>query len=142
MLSPVRPYNDVNQWPELMTEFGDDACEIAWVLMKTGDEELARNLLIYTVAYLEEELPKHIEHGDRHGVTACHAALGDKEATLASLEDYVEHGHLADWAYLRLWPPYEFLLDNPRFIELNSQVNQSIAAQASTVEKMLMGETS
>jgi TolB-like protein/Tfp pilus assembly protein PilF len=142
MLSPGRPYDDVDEWPKLLTDFGDDACDIAWVLMKTGDEELARNLLIYTVAYLEEELPKYIEHGDRHGVTACHAALGDKEATLASLEDYVEHGHLEGWAYLRMWPPFEFLLDNARFIELDSRVNQSIAAQAAVVEKMLMDETS
>ena len=142
MLSPVSPYDDMNEWPRLVTEFGDDACEIAWVFMKTGDEELARNLLTYTVAYLEEELPQHIEHGERHGVAACHAALGDSEATLASLEEYVEHGHLDDWAYLRIWPAFEFLLDNSRFIELDSQVSQSIAAQAVVVDKMLMDETS
>ena len=67
---------------------------VGWVLMNTQDEQLGRELAEEALTYLEETLPQYIEHADLYSGEVCHAALGDMEATLDSLQERVAHNHI------------------------------------------------
>jgi TolB-like protein len=120
---------DPEQWRAAIETLPEDACFAGILLLRTGDEELGQQLLERSVDYLQNELPRYIEHADRYDVESCLLALGRKEAALAGIETRVSHGHLHQWWLWRRWPSYEPLWGDPRFEALMAGIEQDIAAQ-------------
>jgi len=140
MLRSEPAYSDRNQWTRLIEEDKQDACMVGWVLMKTQDDQLGRDLLSQSITYLEKTLPEYVAHADRYNSAICHAALGNIEATLDSLEQQVAHNHIGDWWEFRVWPPMRLVLDQPRFIKLDQKVNEELARQRIIIESMATQE--
>jgi len=136
MLSARPAYLDRDQWSRLLNENQQDACRVGWVLMRTGDETLGRDLLEQTIAYLDRTLPQYMEHADRYPSTLCHAALGDIDATLESLQSLVAHNHIANWWEYRSWPQMRLVLDDPRFVELDQKVTDELTRQRIVIEAL------
>ena len=136
ILSYEPAYADRNQWARLLEQEKQDACVAGWILMKAQDEQLGRDLLAQSIKYLEETLPQYVAHADRYDSAICHAALGNIEATLDSLEQQVAHNHIGDWWRIRSWPPMRQILDHPRFIALDHMVNEELARQREVIESL------
>jgi TolB-like protein/Tfp pilus assembly protein PilF len=136
MLDAEPGYADRNQWARLLNERQQDACVIAWVLMRTGDDALGRELLAQSISYLEDSLPQYIAHADRYSSAACHAALGDVEATLESMSQLVADNHIKDWWLMKIWPAIRPVLDDPRFVALDQKVTDELARQRATIEAL------
>lgn len=136
MLRSYPGYYDRQQWPRLFEGGREDACIMAWVFMHTDDQSLGRDLATDTIIYLEETLPQYIEHADRNSSAACHAVLGDKEAMLRSLELWVSHNHIENWLFIRRSPPFESILDDPRFIAMDQHVSEELERQRVIIEAM------
>ena len=136
MLRSEPAYTDRNQWARLIEQEKEDACMVGWVLMKTQDDQLGRDLIGQSITYLEETLPKYVAHADRYDSAICHAALGNIEATLDSLEQQVAHNHIDGWWSIRFWPPMRRVLDQPRFIALDQNVNDELARQRVIIETL------
>ena len=134
MLSAEPGYAHSDQWARLLDERQQDACVIAWVFMNSGDDVLGLELLTHAVSYLEEELPQYIAHADRYSSAICHAALGDIDASLAAMQKTVTHNHIDPWWWIRLWPAFRPLLDDPRFVALDQQVTDELARQRAIIE--------
>jgi len=136
MLGAEPGYADRNQWSRLLNERQQDACVIAWVFMRTGDDALGRELLAQSISYLEDSLPQYIAHADRYSSAPCHAALGDVEATLESMSQSVADNHIQDWWLMKIWPPIRPILDDPRFVALDQKVTDELASQRATIEAL------
>jgi len=120
---------DPAQWREVLELYPGDACNAGLLLLRTGDEKLGQELLLASVDYLQNELPRYIEHVDRYDVENCLLALGRTEEALAAIETRLSHGHLSQWWWLRRWPGYEPLWGDPAFEAMVDRVEQDIAAQ-------------
>ena len=90
-------------------------CTIATTMMRTGDEEMAIDLLRVVINYLETELPNYIDHADRYNYAGCYAAAGDYEKALDAFELSVDHGHYQFWWAWSKSPIFEPLRGNPRW---------------------------
>jgi hypothetical protein len=63
------------------------------MMQRTGDPELGTDLIRTSLDYLENELPKYIDHADRYWPEACYVATGEMEKALQAVELHVAHGH-------------------------------------------------
>jgi len=136
MLGAEPGYTDRNQWARLLNERQQDACVIAWVLMRTGDDALGRELLAQSISYLEDSLPQYIAHADRYSSAPCHAAVGDVEATLESMSQLVADNHIQDWWLMKIWPAIRPVLDDPRFMALDQKVTDELTLQRAAIEAL------
>lgn len=127
-----------DQWQSALEQNPEDACFAGALMIRSGDEALGQQLLHKAVDYLQNELPRYIEHADRYDVETCLLELGQTEAALAGFEKRMAHGHTEQWWLLRRWPLYEPLKGNPRFEALIDTVEKDIAAQRT---QLLSSET-
>ena len=142
MLRAEPGYSDPGQWERLLNERQSDACQIGWVLMQTGDRTLGQDLILETITYLEETLPRYIKHADRYSIQICHAALGDTDAALNAVEQNFDHNHFSDWKFTHAWPPIRELWDEPRYIEVLQKVEAELARQREVIVQMYAREGS
>lgn len=140
LLSAEPGYADRSQWARLLGERQEDACVVAWVFMRTGDEELGLELLAQSITYLEDSLPQYIAHADRYSSAICHAALGEIEASLESMNQLVADNHIKDWWLMKIWPPVRPVLDDPRYIALDQKVADELARQRAAIEALAAKE--
>ncbi len=118
-----------DNWDRLLAQFKQDACIAGEVLIRSGDEALGRELLGRAVRYLEEELPRYIEHPERYTTAACHASLGDADRALDGLERLLEGRHYWSWRVLAQWPPIKALNDRERFAALQARFEAEMDRQ-------------
>jgi hypothetical protein len=116
------------------------ACWTAWALLQNGAETDARHLLDTTMAFLEEELPKHVEHPDRWGLHACQASAEDPEAALMTMRTLVDHDHLDGWFFWEKHRQFEPLWNDPRFLTLTAEIRQKMAKQRENLRVLLAAE--
>jgi TolB-like protein len=90
-------------------------CLNAWLMMHTGDEKLGRELLDMTISYIENELPKYVDHADRFGFTGCYLASGDNDKAISTFETWADHGHISGWWINTNLPWFEPIRGEPRF---------------------------
>lgn len=136
MLRSTPGFTDRIEWARLIGEWQNDACAMAWVFMRTGDESMGHDLATETLTYLEQALPKYLLHADRFNSAGCYAALGDLEGALKSLEVQVNHNHISNWSFVHFWPPLKIVHDDPRFIAMDQQVKEELQRQRVIVEAM------
>lgn len=105
---------DRAQWRDAIELNVGQGCGAAYVLMRTGDESLGRDLLNMTITYLENELPGYVDHAGAYD-QGCYAVAGDLEKALATLEENVAHGHYSGWWFWTQLPQMEPLRGEPRF---------------------------
>ena len=63
-------------------------------------------------------------------------ALGEKDKALAAIETQVGHGHWAGWWFWRKMPLYEPLWGEPRFEAAMQKIQDEIAIQRASLDKM------
>jgi len=120
---------DPGQWSATLEQAPSDACTAGALLIRTGDEELGRQLLQASIDYLQNTLPGYIHHADRYDVETCLLELGQTEAALAAIETRMDHGHISQFWMMRRWPLYEPLWGDPKFESLMARYDLEMAAQ-------------
>ena len=120
-------YFDPTQWRTAIERNVGHGCGVAYVLMRTGDEEMGRNLLSMTISYLENELPNYVDHAPMYD-QGCYAVAGDVEKALETLELTVAHGHTGGWWFWSKLPQMELLRGEPRFEALMQTIRENGAA--------------
>jgi TolB-like protein/Tfp pilus assembly protein PilF len=120
---------DPTQWRAAIQAQPDDGCFVGWVMTRTGDEQLGGDLVRASLDYLQQELPRYVEHADRYSIDACYMALGETDKALAALETRVDHGHRGQWWFWRKMPLYEPLWGEPRFEAAMQKIQDDIAIQ-------------
>jgi len=126
---------DRAQWPTAIAEHSGDGCIVGWVLMRAGDASLGKDLIRATMGYLEQELPRYVQHADRFGLDACHVALGDNESALAAIETRVDHNHWGQWWFWRRAPMFEPLWGEPRFEAALQRIQDDLAVQRANLQR-------
>jgi TolB-like protein/Flp pilus assembly protein TadD len=129
-------YIDRSQWDSLMAQWSVDACDVAWVLMQTGDEQLGRDLIDRTIEYVTVELPRYIEHTERHPLTNCYAALGDVDSALDELQRVADSNQLFVFRRAGVWPPTRILVNEPRYAEIMREYEARLEEQRPLVEAL------
>jgi TolB-like protein len=104
-------------------------CLNAWLMMRTGDEELGRELLDMTIAYIEDELPQYVDHADRFDFTGCYLASGDNEKAISAFETWADHGHISGWWINTNLPWFEPIRGEPRFEAAMQSIRDRMATQ-------------
>jgi len=117
------------QWRKAIEEEASDACMAGMLMLRTGDRELGKELLQITIDYLENELPRYIEHVDRYGIEACYVALDQTDKAITAIKTRLDHGHYEGWWLYARSPQYESLRSEPRFQAALQRVEEDIAAQ-------------
>jgi tetratricopeptide (TPR) repeat protein len=120
---------DRTQWRTAIQEQPDDGCFVGWVMARTGDEQMGGDLVRTSLDYLQQELPRYVEHTDRYSIGTCYMALGESDKALAALEPQVSHGHWGQWWLWRRLPLYEPLWGEPRFEAAMQEIQDAIAIQ-------------
>ncbi len=126
---------DRAQWRTAIQEHLDDTCFVGWVMARTGDEQMGGDLVRASLDYLEQELPRYVQHADRYSIDACYMALGETDKALAAIETRVSHGHWAQWWFWRKMPVYEPLWGDPRFEAAMQRIQDEIAIQRASLER-------
>ena len=123
-------YLDPAQWSDLLNEGSGDACWIGLTLIRTGDEQLGRDLLSYAVNYWEKTAPLYIQHADRYPSSECYAYLGDVEKSLDALEISLEHLHvLRNWLGIASNPELRMIQEHPRFAAMDEKARAELKRQ-------------
>jgi hypothetical protein len=98
-------------------------------MVNSGDEQLGGDLVRASLDYLEQELPRYIEHADRYSIEACYMVLGQPEKALSAIETRVSHGHWHQWWFMRRMPLYEPLRGEPRFEVAIQKIEDDLVVQ-------------
>ncbi len=126
---------DRASWPRAIGENPDDGCFVGWVMLRTGDQQLGNDLIRASLDYLEQDLPRYIEHVDRHPLATCYMALGETEKALAAIETRVEHRHYHQWWLWQRAGMFEPLWGDPRFEAAIQRIRDDIAIQRANLER-------
>jgi len=130
-------YFDPEQWPVILNEGRENACTAGLTLLKTGDEQLGRDLLRFSANYWQQTAPLYIQHADRYPSFACLAYLGDVEKSLDALENSLEHGHeLRSWFFIVADPELSNIRENPRFAAMDEKARAEIKRQRETLARL------
>ena len=124
------------QWPELVERSRRGACQVAWVLMNTGNEELGSALLRQALSYLDDALPLAVEHSDWDHSEVCYLTAGDTEKALLSIETELSHNHLYAWKPAHQLPMYDLIRHEPRFQAASAEFERRISVQRENVKNM------
>ncbi len=127
---------DRNQWRAAIEEQPNDGCFVGWVMVHSGDEQMGGDLVRASLDYLEQELPRYVDHADRYSVAACYMVLGDKHKALSAIETRVSHGHWVQWWFMRRMPLYEPLWGEPRFEAAMQKIEDDLVVQRAKLAQM------
>ena len=128
-------WTDTGQWDRLVDHAGPGtACQVAWLLIHSGDETNGTGLLARASRYAEEELPAVVEHAESHGAIFCQLARGDKQKALATLETLLAHEHLFGWDSAVRSTLFDLIRDEPRYIAAMQERERKIALQRADIE--------
>ncbi|MDH4021263.1 MAG: hypothetical protein OEU84_16850, partial [Xanthomonadales bacterium] len=123
-------YLDPEQWSTLLNEGEDDACWIGLTLIRTGDEQVGRDLLSYAINYWEQTAPLYIQHADRYPSAECYAYLGNVEKSLDALEVSLAHQHeLRSWLGIASNPELRIIQEHPRFADIDEKARAELRRQ-------------
>jgi TolB-like protein len=131
-------YFDRGSWRAAIEQEASDACLAGIMLQRTGDPELGGELLQTTLDYLENELPRYIEHADRYLIEDCYIALGRTEDALAAIEKRLAHRHYQGWWLYERSPHYQPLWAEERFQTALERAKADIADQRA---ELIRGQT-
>jgi len=131
VLLKIEPrYSDPEQWSDILNEGTGDACIVGLTLLRTGDEQLGRELLTVSANYWEQTAPLYIQHADIYPSFECHAYLGEVEKAIDALEISLEHGHvLRNWLGIAVNPELRMLQEHPRFAAMDEKARAELERQ-------------
>jgi TolB-like protein/Flp pilus assembly protein TadD len=127
---------DRAQWPTAIAERPGDGCLIGWIMGLTGDQQMGSDLVSASLDYLEQELPRYVQHADRYQTDACYLALGQADRALSAIETQIEHRHYRTWWFMRKSPLHEPLWGDPRFEAAMQKIQDDLAVQRANLAKM------
>ena len=130
---------DRSRWREGIEDKAEHGCRVADILIRTGDEETGLALLQQATDYLENELPRYMEHADRWGIDKCYLALGQPDKAMSAIEQRVAHGHGFGWFFMRKEPQYEPLWGTPRFEAVWQKIQKDLAEQRERAAETIQG---
>jgi hypothetical protein len=109
--------------PVIIDDQNDGRVQMAGMaLFQTGDTERANYLLDLVLAYYEDR-PRV-----GPGPVFIHATRGDEEKAIAALRRAIDEGWRGNWFRMR-YPMFDYLLDNPEWVELVTELEADIARQ-------------
>jgi TolB-like protein/Tfp pilus assembly protein PilF len=131
VLSKIEPrYFDPEQWPDILNEGAGRPCIAGLTLIKTGDEQLGRDLLTFSANYWQQTAPLYIQHADSWPTFECLAYLGEVEKSLDALEISLEHGHvLRNWLGIAANPELRMIQEHPRFAAMDEKARAELNRQ-------------
>jgi tetratricopeptide (TPR) repeat protein len=130
---------DRARWREGIEDKAEHGCLVADILIRTGDEDMGRELLQQATDYLENELPQYVDHADRWSIYPCYLALGEPDKAMDAIEQRVEHGHGFAWFFMRKEPQYEALWGTPRFEAVWQKIQDKLAGQRERAARITEG---
>ena len=131
VLVKIEPrYFDPGQWPDILNEGAGRACIAGLTLLKTGDEQLGRELLTFSANYWQQTAPLYIQHADSYPSYECLAYLGEIEKSLDALEISLEHGHvMRRWLGIATNPELRMIQEHPRFAAMDEKARAELNRQ-------------
>jgi TolB-like protein/Tfp pilus assembly protein PilF len=134
MLSVEPGWLDAGHWNVLIERHTLEACVVSWLLIRTGDQELGRQLLAQASEFQEQTLPALLEHPTEYYPQVCQATRGDFALALNTMELMVDKRHISYWHVIHRLPLFDPVRDDPRFIAIEQQRRQHIEAHRDLIE--------
>ena len=136
-------WRDPAKWDYMVNYDPGTACIASYVLATTGDKEIGASLLEHALA-LFEQLPQHTEHPYEWNVETCYLLAGDTKRAMEIIEIQLAHNHLMtwgglDWKTRHRLPMYEAIRFEPRYQEIQAEVDRRLAEQRAAVAQMNLG---
>jgi len=135
-LSAVPGWAEPSQWPDLIEHYATHGCAVSWIFLNTGDEQLGKDLLAQTTAFLDQSLPAVREHVDTWVPEICYLTAGDTEKALDMIETQLTHNHLADWWWRHNLPMFDQLRFEPRYQAAVEEHKRRVSLQRDAIEAM------
>ncbi len=129
-------YFDPDTWREPITRSPRDACLAGWMMINTGETRLGQALIDEAITFFENELPEYVDHTDNWGAEECYVLRGDIESALRIVETRFEHAHFEYWHFYNRFPHLAPLVRDPRFAELDHQVEAIMAEQRENLARI------
>ena len=130
-------YFSPEQWPDILNEGSGIACLAGLTLLRTGDEQLGRELLTFSANYWQQTAPLYIQHADSWPSFECLAYQGSVEKSLDALEVSLEHGHvLLNWFGIATNPELRMLQEHPRFAAMDEKARAELNRQREHFEQL------
>jgi TolB-like protein/cytochrome c-type biogenesis protein CcmH/NrfG len=127
---------DRSTWRAAIELSPGDGCFMAYIMSRSGENELSADLLKMTLSYLENELPNYIEHADRYGYDSCYLMTGDNDKAMDQLETAFEHGHYGAWWIWTNFSLYEPLRGTDRFEAMMQEILATGTTQRANLARM------
>ena len=108
-------------------------CDVAWSMVRTGDEELGLDLARQTIEYLQNNIPGSEE--DIY-IALCHMVQDQREQALTVIESAVKSGKVSGWWRELQHPAYNLLQYEPRFIAFEAAIQSMIASQRENLARL------
>jgi hypothetical protein len=128
-------FADSAQWAGLISDSMGNACTMAQVFIKTGDEGKAKQLIDDVIAH-HDSVKSLIEHAYRIAPVECWLLQGEFDKALESLETRVAHNHYSDWWLASKLPGWEPLRAEPRFQAAVQAIETAVAEQRRLLAEM------
>ena len=109
---------------------------MAYVLTRTGDQQMGSDLSQMTLSYLENELPNYVEHADRYNYEVCYLISGELEKAMDQLELSFAHGHYGGWGLWSQLDLYDPLRGTDRFQAMMQNIRENAARQRANLARM------
>jgi TolB-like protein len=123
-------------WRAAYQESVADGCDCALVMMKTGDEQMGRELVTEVLAFYENELPTYISHPERYSATVCYLLNSEPQKALALLEKQVRNQFVNFWPLKQRHPVIKPLLSEPRLQAAIDSMHIELARQRENLQRM------
>jgi TolB-like protein/Tfp pilus assembly protein PilF len=128
-------WEDPAKWPKMIQSNTNDACWIAGVLGRSGDQSQSESLLDMIIQY-HENMPSVVTHVEMSApIMECWVIKGDYGRALDVLETRVAHNHIGGWwgNFKLAW--WDDVRSEPRFQTAMDTIADRVEEQRALVEE-------
>lgn len=123
------------KWHDMIVTL-QGACYDAGILISGGEKTLGEALLRQSLEYEEQGLPASTHWWSFMSPGICYLVDGSYDKALGFFEEMAANSRLQTWWWARRWPWWEPILDDPRFLALETRIEALLAEQRELLRQM------
>jgi len=123
------------KWQDLIVSLGG-ACYEAGILISSGEKTLGEALLRQSLDYEERGLPAATHWWSFMSPGICYLIDGSYDKALGFFEQMTADSRYQNWWWVKRWPWWGPILDDPRYLALEARIEALLAEQRDLLRQM------